>query len=428
MKNKLIRFTFVVLLLFLSVNVVSADFDKAKWIYSKEIRMTPFNTAKLASLVLDSDVFDTSRGGLSDLRIIDSAGGEVPYKLAVESSVSSRDSFPVKMTNLGSKPGEYTQLTLDLGVSGENHNSLTLQTSSINFRRQVEVEASSDSQNWFVIKKAAEGGYIYDYSVDFKAQNTQVYYPETNYRFLRVKIVDSGEVPIKISGAMVYRFVQQGSREVFYTPKVVDKAQDKEKRTSSYILDLESKGIPSNKLTFRTSDENYNRQVVIEGSNDRGNWVQVSGQDVIFNYNTPKFVGAKNSLNFTESNWRYLRITINNRDNAPINLSDFRVSGILRKILFQAQPEKQYRLYYGNADARFAEYDLESFIQYLDTTNTVNGVLGPQEKNADFKGPIVPEKPLTERFPYLLAGVLGVAVLILGTMVFKLAYQVKKGR
>ncbi len=428
MKNKLIRFTFVILLLILSINLVSADFDKSKWIYSKEIRIAPFSTAQLASLTLDSDVFDNSKSGLSDLRIIDSAGGEVPYKLAIESSVNTRDTFSVRMTNIGSKPGEYTQLTLDLGVVGENHNSFTLQTSSINFRRQVEIEASNDSANWFVIKKATEGGYIYDYSVDFKAQNTQVYYPETNYRFLRVKVIDNGEQPLKISGATVYRFVQQGSREVFYTPKVVDKSEDKDKRTSSYILDLGSKGIPSNKLTFSTGDENYNRQVFLEGSNDRENWSSVSGQDVIFNYNTPKFVGAKNSLNFAESNWRYLRLTINNRDNSPKILTDFKVSGVLRKVLFQAKPDKQYRLYYGNTSARFAEYDLDSFIQYLDTTNTASGVLGPQEKNADFKGPIVPEKPLTERYPYLLAGVLGIAVLILGTMVFKLAYQVKKGR
>lgn len=145
------RFVFVFLFLMLSVNLVSADFEKSKWIYSKEIRIAPFQSAQLASLILDSDVFDNSKGGLSDLRIIDSAGGEVPYKLTIENSVSTRDSFPARMTNLGSKVDEYTQLTLDLGVAGENHNSFTLNTSSVNFRRQVEVEASSDGQSWFVI-------------------------------------------------------------------------------------------------------------------------------------------------------------------------------------------------------------------------------------------------------------------------------------
>jgi len=98
-------------------------------------------------------------------------GIETPYKLIVDSTSGSRQTFPVKITNLGSKAGEYTQMILDLGISGETHNNLTLLTTSINFRRQVEVEASDDLTTWLVIKKANEGGYIYDYSVDFKAHN-----------------------------------------------------------------------------------------------------------------------------------------------------------------------------------------------------------------------------------------------------------------
>ncbi len=424
--GKLLKIVSVFSLLLLFVSTVNADFDKAKWIYSKEIRLEPFSAKKLASFSLDSDVFDNSKG-LADLRIINSLGVETPYKLVVDSTTGTRQTFPVKITNLGSKAGEYTQMILDLGITGESHNNLTVSTSSINFRRQVEVEASDDSVNWLVIKKASEGGYIYDYSVDFKAQNTTVNYPDSTYRYLRVKIVDNGEAPLKLSGATVYRYVPQGSKEVFYTPKV-EKGEDKEKRSSYYILDLEAKGIPSSKLTFSSKNENYNRQVALEGSNDKQNWSSVTGTDVIFNYDTPKFVGTKSILNYPESNYRYLKLTVFNRDDQPVNLDNFRVSGVLRKVLFEAEPNIAYRLYYGNNKARFAEYDLGAFLQYLDTSNTINGVLGAQEKNGDFKGEIAPEVPLTERYPYLLAGILGIMVLILGTIVVRMAFAVKKGR
>lgn len=424
--GKFVNIIIVFLLLFVSVGVASADFDKSKWLYDKEIRLEPYSAKRVASFSLDNDVFDNSKG-LSDLRIINSVGIETPYKLVVDSTSTSRQTFGVKITNLGSRAGEYTQMILDLGREGESHNSLTLVTSSTNFRRQVEVEASADSVNWLIIKKANEGGYIYDYSVDFKAQNTTVNYPDTTYRYLRVKIIDNGEAPIKVGGAVVYRYVQQGSREVFYTPKI-EKGEDREKRANFYILDLEAKGIPSGKISFSSKNENYNRNVTLEGSNDSQNWITVNNTDVIFNYNTPKFIGAKSTIAYPESNYRYLKLTVFNRDDQPISLTDFKVSGVLRKVLFEAEPNTVYKLYYGNSRARFAEYDLDAFIQYLDTTNTVNGVLGVQEKNTDFKGPIVPEKPLTERFPYLLTGVLAIAVLILGSMVFKLAYQVKKGK
>ena len=121
-------------------------------------------------------------------------------------------------------------------------------------------------------------------------------------------------------------------------------------------------------------------------------------------------------------------MTVFNRDNQPITLSDFKVLGTLRKVLFQASPGQTYNLYYGNSKARFAEYDLESYLRYLDTGDTLAAVLGVEEKNSAFVGEIPPEKPLTERYPYLLPGVLGVLVLILGSMVVKLATQVKRGK
>jgi hypothetical protein len=424
--GKFLKIVSVFSLVLLFASTVSADFEKSKWIYSKEIRLVQFASKRVASFSLDNDVFDNSKG-LSDLRIINSAGVETPYKLVVDSTASSRQTFGVKITDLGSRVGEYTQMILDLGRSGEAHNNLTFSTTSVNFRRQVEVEASADLINWLVIKKANEGGYIYDYSVDFKAQNTTVNYPDSTNRYLRVKIIDNGEVPLKITGASVYRYVPQGSREVFYVPKV-EKGEDKGKTSSFYVLDLEAKGIPSSKLSFFSKNENYNRQVALEGSNDKQNWYKLTSEDVIFNYNTPKFVGAKSTLSYPESNYRYLKLTVFNRDDRPINIDGFRVSGVLRKVLFEAEPGTNYKLYYGNNKARFAEYDLGAFIQYLDTTNTVVGVLGAQEKNSEFKGEIAPEVPLTERYPYLLAGVLGIMVLILGTVVVRMAFAVKKGR
>ena len=86
------------MLLLFSVNLASADFDKSKWLYGKEIRLEPFSVKRVASFSLDNDVFDNSKG-LSDLRIINSAGIETPYKLVVDSTTSSRQTFPIKITN-----------------------------------------------------------------------------------------------------------------------------------------------------------------------------------------------------------------------------------------------------------------------------------------------------------------------------------------
>ena len=206
-----------------------------------------------------------------------------------------------------------------------------------------------------------------------------------------------------------------------------EKGESKEKRSSDFVIDLGVKGIPSNKIDVVTNDANFNREVLIEGSNDRSNW-QALTRDVVFSYQTPKFNGEKKTIFYPESNFRFLRLTIFNRDNQPIAINRFEVSGTLRKVLFQAESGRSYKLYYGNTKARFAEYDLETYFQYLDTSNPLIAVLGTQERNNSFRGEVAPLPPLTERYPYLLPGVLGVLVLILGTQVIRLAGQVKKRR
>lgn len=425
MKKVFLLITFLFTIFFYS-GLVFADFKESDWQFKRDINLTSIvSSKKLAAFVLDNKVFEGANNNLSDLRIIDSNGKEAAYKLTFEQLSTSLQTFPVRITDLGQLSDQYTHFVLDIGRFGETHNSVTLQTTSVDFRKKVEVEASDDGKSWFIIKKAEEGGVIYDYSKDFKAQNTTINYPDSTYRFLRVKIIDNGEEPIKLTGATIFQNVKSTAREITYQPKLLSSTQDQEKKASIYILDLGARSVPSNSVAYKSSDVNFNREVMIDGSNDNKNWVFV-GRDAIFYYETPKFIGGKNNIDFPEANFRYLRLTILNRDNQQINLSGFTASGISRKVLFLAEPGNQYRLYYGSRSASFPDYDLESYFKYLDDENIVNAVVGLESANEHYTGPKIPEKPLTERYPNLLNLTLGFLVLILGVFVFRLLFQVKR--
>ena len=422
MINKILFISGLFLLL---TSVIKADFNLGKWQYGKEIRVS--GNQKLASFSLDNQVYEHTKDGFSDLRILDGSGKEVKYKLTIESGQKTIETIPVVMRDLGSKTGEYTQFITDLGKSGTLHNSITIKTSSINFRRQVQVETSDDSNNWLLAKKSTEGSYIYDYSLDFKAKNTTVYYSQSTARFLRIKILDSGEEPIKVISAAVVNDIYISSKTATYDPKLLESKEDQDKQASVYLLDLGAKGVPSNKISFKTSELNFNREVLIEGSNDNSTFTRIA-TDVIFSYQTPKFNGAKDSVSFGEGNYRYLRLTIFNRDNSPVKLSDFKVFGTVRKVIFEHSPNETYKLYYGNGQARYPDYDLESYLQYFNPSDVSAAVLGSEEENKEFVPEKAKERPLTERYPFLLPGILVVGVLILGTMIARLAWQVKKSR
>lgn len=419
---------FFAFLFSVGASLIFSDFSLSNWKYVRDIRPTAsVFDQQLVSFVLDNKVFESANQNLSDLRIVDKNNTEVAYKLTVEESKSFIQAIPVKITNVGSLPGQYTQLVLDLGRSGINHNSVSLITKSTNFRKRVEVEAGNDSSNWFVIKKAEEGPLIYDYSLDFSAKNTTVNYPDSTYRFLRVKIIDNGENPIKVDGASIFNNVLSGAREVTLKPTILGISLNKEKRATEIKLDLGAKGVPSNQVILSTNDANFNREVLIDGSDDGSVWKSL-GSDIIFSYQTPKNNDSKTRVNYQEANFRFLRLTVMNRDNQPLTFGEFTVLGTLRKVVFLAKNGESYRLFYGNAGGRFPEYDLESYLQYLDNNNIVQAVLGPQDANKAFVSESLPPKPLSERFPFLLNIVLGVAVVILGTLVFKLLFKVKHRR
>jgi len=126
---------FLISVLFLLVTgEAGADFNAEKWQYSREIRVT--GSQKLASFSLDNQVYEHAKEGLADLRIINNLGDEIKYKLTIESGQKTIETIPARIRDLGIKVGDNTQFIADLGRQGILHNSVTIQTSSVNFRRQ----------------------------------------------------------------------------------------------------------------------------------------------------------------------------------------------------------------------------------------------------------------------------------------------------
>ncbi len=402
-----------------------ADFDIKKWRYEKKIELEGVFYPSYVLLPFDRQIFENAKPNLSDIRVI-ANGSEIPYKLLVEKEYYLRESHRTKILNLSFVPGEYQFFIADLGEAGILHNQIKILTTSINFRREVIIEGSNDQENWFVLN---DKGRIYDYSppeFEFKQQDTTLNYPESTYRYLKVKIISRGEEPLKIIGAEVYRQVAKVARKINYPLKIIERGINEGLRTSFITLDLGSIGLPSNSLKISTPDVNFSREVALEGSNDNQNWQVVKYRDVIFSFSTAKFTGSKLEIDYPESNFRYLKLTIFNKDDKPINIIDISVSGILRRILFKYEPLKNYKLYYGNPDAHYPEYDIEALFPYLEIKDLPEAFLGAQIKNPLFEEILPPPPPFTERYPWLLPTILTIVVIILLWLIIKLILATRK--
>jgi len=427
MKNIFIPFLLIGIVLS-SAFVVLADFELKDWRYEKTIEIPAISETQFLELTFDEDVFANAAFGLRDMRVIGGAAAEIPYTLVVEKSTLERAQLTGQMLDKSFVPDLHTSFVVDLGQAGLFHNQIEIHSSSINFRREVVIEGSNDRSSWAVLENK---GIIYDYTdpaAGLKARNTKIRYSEATVQYLQVRINDQGEQPLTISGSSIFFEKEAQAKTVAYPAVIIGSEENEEFQATQIVIDLGSAGLPNNTLSLSVavSAGNFQRDIALEGSDDQEKWTTLKSRDVMFAFATPKFTGSKLQITYPEHTNRYLRLTIFNQDNPPITVEGVQVFGVLRKLVFEADPNQSYTLFYGNSEARYPQYDLERYFQYLETENLLQAGLGVQRDNPSFEEKIPPLPPLTERLPWLLPVVLGVSIVGLGVFVFFVFWSVRK--
>lgn len=394
--------------------VCMASFSVDKWHYYKDIN--PINEG-LTRFSLDEEIFANSKKDLSDLRIIDGDNQEIPYKMMVSKDKDKSEIFYPKMLNNSFIPGQYSSAILELKEGEKDINRLKIITGSENFQRNVKVYGSDDREVWNILK---DNAYIYDYTDNkgnFKSQNTIINFPQSVFRYIKVEISDLENNPVKISNIEAIKYISEKSKEIIRYPKFSVYTDTKEK-FSEIILDMDFSGIPTGVIEFSVSGENFNRGVLIYTSNDKENW-KYNTNGYIFRYRTNKFNGENLKIDLNETSERYIKVVIKNQDNLPLDISNIKTFSNYREVIFQSQNGKVYKVYYGNEKAKFPQYDLESYFQYLDLENVNEANLSSQNINRLYSPDKEPEKPFTERIPYLFPAILVVISLVLLYLVYK---------
>jgi len=398
-----------------------ADFNISQWKYYKDIQGVKDGVVEFS---LDENIFSGSGRELSDIRIVDASGKEIPFKIISGRQLPEKKSYPANLVNNSYIPGQSSMAIIDLGSRGIAINDISINTSSENFQRNVKISGSDDMQTWNILR---DGAYVYDYTDrkgNFKSQNVTISFPESVFRYLKVEVSDEGGNPIKINSIYADHSVVESVREFEQKPtfSISENTTDK---TTEIVADRGVSGVPTGKISFKINGDNFNRGLVIYSSKDKDKWNYI-GQNYIFRYNTPKFKGENLTINFPETSERYLKISILNKDNSSLAVSNIITSSIYRDIVFVSTSGNTYRVYYGNPNARYPEYDLEKYFQYLDVEHAQVASLSVQKENNSFIAPIEPQKPLSERIPYLFSTVLVFVSLFLVVLVYQFLKSSRK--
>jgi hypothetical protein len=373
----------------------AAGLDRTEFRYQRPLVAGPGGEPVL--IEPDGPLFEHSLPGFADLRIADARGRQVPWRHAG----SERGAAPeaVQVLNSG-RQGNFAVALLDLGGRRRVRDRVVLEVPDRDFVGRAEVLGADDRHGPFT-RLSATG--IYDVRGAHPARSTVAVFPPSDFRYLLIRATGVS----RIAGASV-----SGARE---RPRLLRRAvrsvsQRRDGARTIVTLDLGFRDVPVDELRIAAETSRYERPVTILGSNSRRRFVPLTAARI---FRFPGSVSAPISLGARR---RYIRIEVDNGNDAPLRGIEVSAWSRSRALLVEGGHPLPYTAYYGSPRASAPSYDFARLpASALGVERAVQGRLGPEHPTAAFEPP--PDtRSFTARNPGLVTGALALAALALGAV------------
>jgi len=391
--------------------------DLRQWRYQLTVP-TPAD-AGLAAVELTPAVFGKARPGLQDLRLTDGNGEPIPYALRVQRERQVRREVKARPFGRQTLPDGSEQLSLDLGASPPEHNELAVDVAATSYGRPLVLEGSADGEGWGTILDKAE---VVRLSAGGQAiRTTNFPYPASRQRYLRVTLkpdrIDKSTATL--CGVGVLFSVNepgrwnQGEAAIEYRDPVRDSYSEP---ASAWVLNLGDANVPVSRLTLDVDQPQFERRFRLEAYEPgRPGQPLTSGT-------LSRQAGEAVVVEFPETAAHRLKLVVVDSRNEPLRLTRATYAAPSRLLVFRkpANAAEPLRLFVGNPSAEAPNYDFAATVPAV-----LDGLSAPTPGSRDENPAYVPPPPellpVTERYPLLLDGVLVVALLVLGWLLFLLA-------
>ncbi len=368
----------------------AADVDETQFRYTRTLS-APSGAA--VSFEPDGPMYGHSRIDFPDLRVIDAEGAQVPWRR--EPTATPVPSRPVTLVARGRRDGTVS-VVVDRGAPRPVIDRIELEIPDRVFVGSVEVQGSTTG---------AEGTYaelsttsIYSVRGAVAARSTTAVFPPTDYRYLLVQARGVSD----ITGATVAR---DPSRPPLAPVEARSTRRDTA-RATVVRLDVGYRKVPVDGVRIDSSTPTYVRRVTVEGSNDGASFVSLSSSEIA------RFPGVDLSTIGLSAQHRYLRVTIQDGDDVPLEQLRVIAQAMPRPLLLAAGYEAPFRLLYGSATVPQAAYDFARLPAAATGFESAReGSLGAERANELFEPP-ADTRTFFERNDYLIELLLVVATIV----------------
>jgi hypothetical protein len=329
-------------------------------------------TDKPIWFVPDRELYGHAQIGFGDLRILDSAGHQVPWR-ALPQPRSPRP-VAVSVINAG-RQGNAAVALLDLGRRRRLRDRLELDVPDTGFVARVEVLGTDDRRTFTHLSTSV----IYDVEgAEGSARSTVVSFPPSDFRYLQLRARGVS----RIAGATVSgRAPSPNALGQRTGPSV-----STEGRTTRVELDLDYPKVPVDALDVSARTPRYDRPVSIEGSNDGELWQPLASARVYrFRDSVASGLDRVPTTRIRiEGRHRYLRLSIDNGDDRPLRGIDVQPLAYSRPLLAAGGHPRPLRAIYGDPLARPPVYDFAR-LPVPKPTRFALGSVGLERRNQLFE-------------------------------------------
>jgi hypothetical protein len=396
-----------IVLLFFGTEGLCSTFDERLWEKYADIETAPGRSkGSLIGVYIEprqlGDV--TAKQPFADLRVMTDRKEEVPWQILSRRPEKRKEELTVRMQNLSRTENGDTWLELRIEKRDVHVNALEITTPDTDFSRQVQVLGSSDGKNWSALRN---DGVIFDISRGERLRHTRITFPETSFPNLALKIVNDDAQPLRITDVKALQ--ESDSQGQTYTIQgSIEKAEANTARQESTIIVRMNTVFPLDRLSIATAERNFQRSVTVEIKRGTEDWVRWA-QGIIFSFDTPTIHESQLGVDIPEVATREFRLVFKNMDSPPLSVTTVNGEGYRRLLVFKQEEDRKLYLFWGNPLAHQPLYDLAWVVakQKPDEIPTVS--LGQPHPNTRFAGKNA-RLPFTERYKYLLYGVVTLAI------------------
>jgi uncharacterized membrane protein len=396
-------------------------------------------TAEFVRIVIPPGLYGVARDDLGDVRLLadDAATGrhvEVPFVLVqTRDSVELRERI-VPPLNL-SQVGEETQFLLDLGDVREPVNELTIDVhqDDRDYERPVTVSGADrrDPDEWALL---SEDGYVFDVTrPGHRLRVDRVAFPRSQFRFYRIVIENKGQPALRITGARLLHREEVRAPRREYPAQILSRQDLAGTKQTLLLADVGHDRLPTIGVHVEVDyDGDYHRPVtvettdVLEEDEQRTVWRNLASSALYGIQRPGRGAARQDRLDYGEARGRYLRLTIDNGDDQPLDVRRITALGIDKALVCEhrrAAEGTALAVYAGDTLLDAPRYDLARTIGRLSVEALPALSLGEKEPNPFFRGPTPRAVPWSEEHKRMLWVTTIAGVLIFGALTALLLWK-----